>query len=272
MDMKRLAKVIGDKLGDGYEVKVEKRSVENDVIQEVLVIIDPERVGTVFYMKDALPENIEDAAAVMIDQYRSLKKPECVENVLNMTGDNLKDEVVVCVCDLDHNKGYLDGVPYKSIANLALYMRCLFGAEGMSVKITQALIDNMRLDFDDLYEHAVKNTKKHTRTMAMADMLGVEDFDCPMWVVTNDSGVYGAGSIVNTEAIRSICRRTDSDKMMIIPSSIHELILLPMDFGCDTEYAKDIVKATNATVLKNKDKLADSLYVYDMAEDVIATV
>jgi hypothetical protein len=108
--------------------------------------------------------------------------------------------------------------------------------------------------------------------MAMADMLGVEDFDCPMWVVTNDSGVYGAGSIVNTEAIRSICRRTDSDKMMIIPSSIHELILLPMDFGCDTEYAKDIVKATNATVLKNKDKLADSLYVYDMAEDVIATV
>ena len=54
----------------------------------------------------------------------------------------------------------------------------------------------------------------------------------------------------------------------ILPSSIHEMLILPDDGQVDAEMLKDMVKEVNATQVAPEERLTDDVYHYDTKDHV----
>lgn len=53
------------------------------------------------------------------------------------------------------------------------------------------------------------------------------------------------------------------ERFYILPSSVHELILIKDDGICELEHLKDMVHAVNRTAVMPEEVLSDNVYVYD---------
>lgn len=86
--------------------------------------------------------------------------------------------------------------------------------------------------------------------------------DQPMYVLTNCSRFLGAVCMVYDDILEHMGRIIGND-FYILPSSIHELILLP---GAETEAKdnlKNLVNEVNTTQVEPEEILSDSVYYYD---------
>ena len=88
-----------------------------------------------------------------------------------------------------------------------------------------------------------------------------EGYDSPL-VVRSKREHNGASFILHSELMEDLAENVKCD-FYIIPSSVHELIIIPVDFGLDADSIKEMIKAINSEVLSAEEKLSDSLYLWD---------
>ena len=76
----------------------------------------------------------------------------------------------------------------------------------------------------------------------------------------------------STVNLRKNFAKAINSSYYIIPSSVHELILLPR-FGMESaQDIRDMIQTVNDTELSNEEILSYSLYHYDMEEDRLEIV
>ena len=84
-----------------------------------------------------------------------------------------------------------------------------------------------------------------------------------MWVVTKTKKINGSSLILYRNELDKIAMRLGSD-LYILPSSIHELIVVPSDIG-DTQELRMMVAAVNENEVPEEELLSDNVYYYDRA-------
>ena len=84
-----------------------------------------------------------------------------------------------------------------------------------------------------------------------------------LYVLTNPDRYLGAGEILVPGRLADCCRRMDADRIYILPSSIHEVLLLKADCRFTPEELVRIVREVNREAVSAGEQLADSLYRYD---------
>lgn len=82
-----------------------------------------------------------------------------------------------------------------------------------------------------------------------------------IFVVSTNNMRFGAGVLANTSVLDGI--REKHGNFYIIPSSIHEIIIVPESFGMTPEYMQEMVQAVNGSVLEPEDVLSDEVYRFD---------
>ena len=82
-----------------------------------------------------------------------------------------------------------------------------------------------------------------------------------MYVLTNMTSSNGAGAIFCGELLEKIQTKLDSD-YYLLPSSIHEVIIVPDEGGYDREELDMMVKTINMTEVNSNDRLADHAFYY----------
>ena len=143
----------------------------------------------------------------------------------------------------------------------------------MSVKITTDLFNQYGVTRAELKKIARKNAlaKMEFKSMAetlremmgdMADVFGVPEEENGMWVLSTTSRTKGANLMFNKTALNRIVKRTGKSEFFILPSSIHEVLVITED-GVDKDTLKGMVVDVNATQVAPEDKLTDSVYFYD---------
>ena len=143
----------------------------------------------------------------------------------------------------------------------------------LSVRITPQLAENAELDVDELWEAAERNTFADSTITSMAQILiemGMLDADASaelpddsfMYVITNRSRQRGASAILNKELLRQFACEHHCQKIVILPSSIHECILVPCN---DDEVSIDdfdnMVQEVNATQVAAEEVLLNHALV-----------
>ncbi len=83
-----------------------------------------------------------------------------------------------------------------------------------------------------------------------------------LYVLTNNSGMFGASVILQYHILREISERLGC-AFYVLPSSVHEIILAPKLEEYDLSMLKETVHAVNSTVVSESDYLSDSVYEYD---------
>ena len=133
-------------------------------------------------------------------------------------------------------------------------------ADGLCMKdIPQIKIEKAGISPEELFAIAKTNTAEVLPAI-------VKDF-CGMTVITNSFGIGGAAVVLYSDILSKIAERFESD-LCVIPSSIHEMILLPASHFKEMQLQK-IIREINASVLDPKDILSDHPYYYDRDRDIL---
>lgn len=82
-----------------------------------------------------------------------------------------------------------------------------------------------------------------------------------MYVLTNMTSCNGAGAMFCNELLEKIQSKLDSD-YYLLPSSIHEVIIVPDEGDYDREELDAMVQTINATEVDPRDRLADHVFYY----------
>ena len=90
-----------------------------------------------------------------------------------------------------------------------------------------------------------------------------------MYVLTNTQKLYGAGCMLYPGLLEAISEKLDAD-LYLLPSSIHEVILLPAESRiCQKELA-EMVDSINRTELAADEILSSSVYYYSRTQQALS--
>lgn len=81
-----------------------------------------------------------------------------------------------------------------------------------------------------------------------------------MYILSNKPMLYGAAGILDTRMIRDMAKGRDC---FILPSSVHETIILLASDGLDQKELDSTVAEVNRTCVEEEERLTDHSYYYD---------
>lgn len=141
---------------------------------------------------------------------------------------------------------------------------------GQIAHVTEIIMNRYNITFSELV-NAINNNPYNYVFEKMPSFLGVED-DMPMYVLTNESKYYGAGGICINNVIRRIMN-TIQDDFYILPSSVHELIIVPVLSLSVSEYIlPQIVHRINCSIVDPDDRLSNHAYRLNYKLGTITTI
>lgn len=200
--------------------------------------------------------------------------------------DTIKDKIVYKVVNYRSNEKLLEQVPHKRILDLAVLFYCLLDNEygrSATALIYNNNLKNWNVTIDDVYKAALKNTPDllHSKISSMAALFekcGVnvdgEEVDLKdyvpsdMYVLTNESKLNGAACILYENVLYDFAQKLGAD-LYILPSSVHEVILLPKLSMFEKDELVNMVKEVNTEGVAADEVLSDHVYEYNRTERLI---
>lgn len=200
--------------------------------------------------------------------------------------DTIKDKIVYKVVNYRSNEKLLEQVPHKRILDLAVVFYCLLDNEygrSATALIYNNNLKNWNVTIDDVYKAALMNTPDllHSKISSMAALFekcGVnvdgEEVDLKdyvpsdMYVLTNESKLNGAACILYENVLYDFAQKLGAD-LYILPSSVHEVILLPKLSMFEKDELVNMVKEVNTEGVAADEVLSDHVYEYNRTERLI---
>ena len=133
----------------------------------------------------------------------------------------------------------------------------------------RATVYKGKASLEDL-NNAMRNTVKDARIGGMMEIMfggggqtirGWKPDGDMMFVLTNTAKYMGAGVIYCDEVLKAIHKKLGD--FFILPSSIHEVIIVPADNGINKTGLTEMVKSINAGVVLEDEQLSDEAFLYD---------
>lgn len=205
--------------------------------------------------------------------------------------DFAKHNLFIRVSDADRNQEMLSNVPHTRVENLAITYHVLIesGAGGIASSIVNndmmklfgvskeqlhidalnssprlfpAHIDSLNTVLENMARSDMRaaGVPEQEIEMMMKDMS--QDMAVPLTIVTNEQTMDGAAVLFYTGYMDLIGEQLKGD-YYILPSSVHEMLVLPDDGVMTSHELKAMVMAVNNTEVQPAEKLADEVYHYD---------
>ena len=187
-----------------------------------------------------------------------------------LTKEKMLETVVYRIMNRDANAELLDKIPHMRIMDLAAAYYCILDQEYgyyMGTFISWEYCGYFGIHKEELDAAAGRNTEAGGFiTRKFSEILGLPEEIRPvpdlMYVMTNQAALYGAAIILYGDYFRSLAEQTGGE-LYILPSSIHELIAVPVTDG-DLAGLQDIVKEVNGKeeAASPYEVLSDNVYRY----------
>ncbi len=182
-----------------------------------------------------------------------------------------EDRIIACLVNREMNQKLLKQIPYVPVGeDLVLifkyYLKEVFEEENGYVTITNHLAECLKLNTNKLLHKAMENMKEICPEYftSMEHMVFGYPEHLPskmnMYVLTNQERHLGASSILYKEVRKMLYDRFECD-LIVLPSSIHELILIPVNEGDFYSKLNEMVREVNATQVEEEEKLGNNAYV-----------
>ena len=258
----------------------------NDVaITGLLLRQKGERVAPNFYLMHQYEAWLEDKitpAEIVTEIYQAyqeeIEKNRSLVRQLNFTWEEFKGHVFMRLISRERNKELLHNSPYEEYLDMAVayyYVLTLDEETQGVMAITNDHLTLLGVTKEELREAARENTFRQYQPKItgmselirhLADRLGIR---LPiqytwnsMFVLSNERGSYGAVAMMATDVLERFSGEIGGS-FFILPSSVHEVILVPDAGEISAEIFSHMVRDVNATKIAECDILTDSVYYYD---------
>ena len=92
-------------------------------------------------------------------------------------------------------------------------------------------------------------------------MVGEQEPEMTMWIITNESKIDGAASMLYEDKLHNLAESVGTD-LYILPSSVHEVIAVSVEMGEPEELAQ-MVSEVNMAQVELGERLSNQVYHYD---------
>lgn len=195
---------------------------------------------------------------------------------------SVRSRIIMRVVNWEKNKHMLERCPYRLFMDLAITYRILAAKNegGIStVLVTTTMMEQWNISESELYDIAMINSVKlfPPRIKNLRTLIDectnsmIEDctegeisgccYDEGLYVGTNDCGINGATVLCYPDVLQDFSNKIGGD-LYILPSSIHEVILLSAKTDILPETLVSMVTSANASIVAKDEILSDSIYYY----------
>ena len=196
--------------------------------------------------------------------------------------DQMKDKLVMEVVSAEANAEMLENVPHQNMEDMAVVYRFVIESDEngrASILATNNMLEAMGVTPEQLHADAMENAPQIRPAQitgmseVIAEMMGREEAemmgivpvdpkDEQMFVATVSDKVMGAGVLAYQDFMDQAADRIGGS-FYILPSSRHEVLLVPDNGQMSLSDLESMVREVNATQVAPEDKLTDSVYHYD---------
>lgn len=228
-------------------------------------------------------DTIEDIVESLLDVYHEVKFEHSwqVNTISNF--EITKEKIVFKIIHAPQNQVLLKELPYVPFLDFAIVFYILFDVDEngtATIPVTYDLLQLWDTNLNVIYQLAKSNTPKllpavfKPMRVVVEELLGHEcendiQADDVMFVLTNSLRSLGAACILYDDILTQIGNFL-KENYYILPSSIHEVIILPESQAPDNNTLNEMVFEVNETQVGPEDVLSDHVYYYDCKQNVLS--
>ncbi len=214
---------------------------------------------------------------------------------LDFSFGGIREKIAFRVVNYEKNIRLLEKMPHVRVDEWAICFECVISREGGNVgavRIDEQMQKEWDISLATLIELANANTFRLIPSkvepiedvlagLILSELSEKEGADgeekakelvdevldpknrkgLPMYVLSNALNHYGATSVLNIPFMDKVREKLKED-FFILPSSVHELILIPVSAAPEEEKLLGMVREVNEKEVPEEDFLADGVYRY----------
>jgi hypothetical protein len=289
--VKEIVDLLQERMGEDYDVTVTEVTKNNDVILTGVVIMKKtENISPTIYLEEPYEEyqagaEMEEVIEKIVACYEE-RMPDANLNMdFFQDFEQVKDRIFYKLVNYEKNKKRLETLPHYKWKDLAIVFYYVMEQDVLGrafIMIQYHHLEMWGQSADALYDIAKQNMKQGMPELLismkdfLADMAGVnlgKDTYMPIYILSNQKQMYGAAALLYSEQIKQLADSLQSD-LIILPSSVHELLLLPDDGENEYTFYRQMVEDVNTTQVEPEEILSYSLYRYlrekEEVEEILA--
>lgn len=284
------------------EFRVESIPKNNGIMLKGLAAVkNGEAISPVVYLEDYFERYEEGVSMEMIvnelyDMFNTFEKPDFSVDILE-DFESLKDKVFYKLVNYQMNQKVLKTIPHVRFLDLAVIFNAMAGQDEKGqymARIENKHMKSWGTNVKTLYALAEKNTPRlFPRTLeSMPEIMERvarehlrKDYDeefleelfgdvrlnqkaSPLYVLGNQCGTGGAAAMLYKGVLKDFADKVEKD-LVILPSSIHEVLLIPYEEKLEMESLRDMVRGINKREVPESDVLSNSVYLYQRDSDSV---
>ena len=277
--IEEIVKLLQEKMGASYEVKVTNVTKNNDVhLTGVIMMRESDRISPTIYLEEPYRQysagtGMQEIVDGIVTLYREQMQNVDFDIDFFKEFGRVRDRIFHKIINYEKNRKLLEDVPHIRWCDLAVVF--YYAVEEETFGRASILIHNNHLAMweqtaDVLYQIAQYNMRRSMPELLIPmqelieEMTGIKSEQTDrvrMYVLTNRGKLNGASAMLYSDKIRELADRLQSD-LIILPSSIHEVLLLPDDDEHEYDFYRQMVEEVNTTQVEPEEVLSYNLYRY----------
>lgn len=283
----KIMQQVRKELGTGYRIELHQVLKNNGVVLDGILITQP-RNKTIpnfyvmpYYKKYQKHGDFKAAVADLLKDYE--KRKINTNEIFDFDFEQRKDTIIYRIVNRKKNEKLLENLPHDQVLDLAVTYHCLMqeDEEGIGmVQITKEHLTMWEVTLEEVRSLAVQNTPRLFPAVLQPITTILEEFfdlstliqeesspvPSNMYVLTNQKGINGASCILYPEILENFSKQIGSD-FYILPSSIHEVVLVTALPDTDTLELSSMVSEINQTQVAKEEVLSNQAYLYSKVKE-----
>ncbi len=220
--------------------------------------------------------SVEDVVQEILLLYRKIRFPKPWKEEALKDYPVLKNRILYRIVNRQANRELLKKVPSVPYLNLSIVFHVLLeintcGIATMPVRNEHLMM--WKVTCEEIYKQACQNTQKifpcdfKSMRAMIAEFTGVEDKkrEDEMYVLSNEIRSFGAAAILYPGCLEKI-RNYLGEDYYVLPSSVHEVIIVRKSAAPDKKYLNEMVSEINESQVEAEEVLSDNAYFYSAGQ------
>ncbi len=289
-----------NQLGERYTV-LSSTVKKNNAVELVGIVIREQGCNTspTIYINDFYEEYKKGVSVeTIVEKLQDIFARNHLIKSVDLSGftdyEQAKKQIAFKVINYEKNWELLKEVPHKVIYNLAIVFYYTVAEKPFNGKATILIhyshLENWKISEEELYRNAMINApvmlparvenienvmlnllesgfgKEQEEILCHLEETTESEGKIPMYVLSNKKKLLGAACMFYPGVLKNFANKKQMN-FYILPSSVHEVILLPETSISDEEYLLEMVTEINRTQVEETEVLADAVYFYDRTCD-----
>lgn len=295
MEYKKFVCMVEEKLNLKLEggMKASKYSVvKNNGMEKTGMILESDEynIAPAIYLEEFFEQyqkgmSIDRIVNEILEFYEKVKVEEDYDVSQLSLYENVKKKIAFKLVNTEKNQQMLKEVPHIPLLDLSIVFYILVDVDekgSATIQIRNEHIENWNVNVEQLYKDAKLNVKCliPARLMCMqqvieklCDISKGEEKDLLkakfppenkefMYILTNSIHQFGA-AVLAYPNILEMASRIIGEDFYLLPSSIHEVILIPKSKSPDLKDLNEMINEVNETQVQEEEVLSDHAYYYE---------